>query len=90
MLATERYNKSEPVNLGAGFEISIKDLINLIVEFSGFKGKIIWDTSKPDGQPRRCLDTEKAYKEFNFKAKTNFEEGLKKTIEWYREFILKQ
>ena len=86
LLATERYDKSDSVNLGSGFEISIKDLVNLIARLTGFKGKIIWDTSKPDGQPRRCLDTSKAEKEFGFKAKTNFEEGLKKTIDWYRAF----
>ncbi len=83
LLATEKYNKSDPVNLGAGFEISIKDLVELIARLTGFKGKIIWDTSKPDGQPRRCLDTSKAEKEFGFKAKVPFEEGLKKTIDWY-------
>uniref|UniRef100_A0A7C6A9B9 GDP-L-fucose synthase n=1 Tax=candidate division WOR-3 bacterium TaxID=2052148 RepID=A0A7C6A9B9_UNCW3 len=85
ILATEQYDKSEPVNLGAGFEISIKDLVDLIARLTGFKGKIIWDTEKPDGQPRRSLDTQKAFKEFGFKAKTPFEEGLRKTIEWYRE-----
>lgn len=85
LLATEKYNKSDPVNLGSGFEISIKDLVNLIAELTEFKGKIKWDTSKPDGQPRRCLDTSKAEKEFGFKAETNFEEGLKKTIEWYKK-----
>jgi len=85
ILATEKYNKSEPVNLGAGFEISIKDLVKLIVKLTGFKGKIIWDRTKPDGQPRRRLDTQRAYQEFGFKAKTNFEEGLKKTIDWYKE-----
>jgi len=85
LLAAEKYNKSDPVNLGSGVEISIKDLVNLIAGLTGFKGKIVWDTSKPDGQPRRCLDTSKAEKEFGFKAKTNFEEGLKKTIEWYVE-----
>ena len=83
-LATEKYNKSEPVNIGAGFEISIKDLVNLIVKLTGFKGKIIWDKTKPDGQPRRFLSTIKAEKEFGFKARTPFEEGLKKTIEWYK------
>jgi len=83
-LAAERYNKPEPVNLGAGFEISIKNLVELIAELSGFKGKIIWDKTKPDGQPRRCLDTTRAEREFGFKAKTNFEKGLEKTIEWYR------
>lgn len=81
--AAEKYEKSEPVNLGAGFEISIKDLIGLIVRLTGYKGKIVWDASKPDGQPRRCLDTAKAHKEFGFKAKAKFGEGLKKTIEWY-------
>ncbi len=83
LLATERYNKPDPVNLGAGFEISIKDLVELIAKLTGFKGEIIWDTTKPDGQPRRCLDTTKAEKEFGFRAKTDFETGLKKTIEWY-------
>jgi len=87
LLATEKYDKSDPVNLGAGFEISIKDLVELIAKLTGFKGKIIWDTSKPDGQPRRCLDTSKAEKEFGFKAKTDFEEGLRKTIDWYRKNI---
>lgn len=81
--AAERYNKSDPVNLGAGFEISIKDLVELIARLTGFKGKILWDTSKPDGQPRRMLDTSNAEKGFGFKAKTSFEEGLKKTIDWY-------
>ena len=85
VLATEKYNKSEPVNLGAGFEISIKDLAELICELSGFNGKIEWDTSKPDGQPRRRLDTSKAKMEFGFEAKTNFSEGLRRTIEWYRK-----
>ncbi|MDP2279687.1 MAG: GDP-L-fucose synthase [Nitrospirota bacterium] len=89
LLATERYNKPEPVNIGAGFEISIKDLVGLIVKPTGFKGKIIWDKTKPDGQPRRCLDTSKAEKEFGFKAKTSFEEGLKKTIEWYKQVLCK-
>lgn len=88
LLAAEKYNKPDPMNLGAGFEISIKDLAELIVKLTGFKGKIIWDTTKPDGQPRRCLDTTKAEKEFDFKAKTTFEEGLKKTIEWYIRELL--
>jgi len=87
VLATEKYNKSEPVNLGAGFEISIKDLVNLIAKLTGFKGKIIWDTTKPNGQPRRRLDTSKAEKEFGFKAKTKFEDGLKATISWYKNKI---
>ncbi len=84
LLAVEKYDKSEPVNLGSGFEISIKDLVGLIANYTGFKGKIHWDTSKPDGQPRRCLDISKARKEFGFKATTDFKEGLKKTIEWYK------
>jgi GDP-L-fucose synthase len=83
VLAAERYNKSDPLNLGAGFEISIKDLVQLIVKLSGFRGKIIWDNTKPDGQPRRMLDTTKAFEEFDFKAKMPFEEGLRRTIEWY-------
>lgn len=85
LLASERYNKTEPVNLGTGLEISIKDLVGLIVKHAGYKGEVIWDRSKPDGQPRRCLDVSKAEKEFGFKAKINFEEGLKKTIDWYRK-----
>ena len=85
LLAAERYNKSEPVNLGAGFEISIKDLVTLISKLTGFKGKIVWDATKPDGQPRRCLDTTRAKEEFGFVAKTTFEDGLKKTIDWYRK-----
>jgi GDP-L-fucose synthase len=85
VLATDEYNKSDPVNIGAGFEISIRELINLIVELTGFKGKIVWDGTKPDGQPRRMLDTTRALREFGFKAKTDFREGLKKTIDWYVE-----
>ncbi len=83
ILATEKYNKPEPVNLGSGMEISIKDLVELICRLMDFKGEIRWDRSKPDGQPRRCLDTSRAEKEFGFRAKTDFETGLKKTIEWY-------
>ncbi|MDO9465009.1 MAG: GDP-L-fucose synthase [bacterium] len=83
ILAAEKYNKPDPVNIGAGFEISIKNLIALIAELTEFKGKIVWDTSKPDGQPRRKLDVSKARKEFGFAAKTDFKEGLRKTIEWY-------
>jgi GDP-L-fucose synthase len=84
ILATERYNKSDPVNVGTGFEISIRDLVGLIAEITGFTGKIAWDASRPDGQPRRMLDTSKAYEEFGFRAKTGFKEGLQKTIDWYR------
>ena len=83
-LATEKYNKSEPVNIGSGFEISIKNLVKLIVELMDYKGKVAWDKTKPDGQPRRMLDTERARKEFGFTAATGFKEGLMKTIEWYR------
>ena len=85
ILATEKYNKPEPVNIGAGFEIKIKDLVELIAELTGFDGKIAWDTTKPDGQPRRRLDVSKAKREFGFEAKTPFREGLKKTIDLYKE-----
>jgi GDP-L-fucose synthase len=84
IMATEKYNKSEPVNLGAGFEITIKDLADLIKKHTGFEGKVIWDKTKPDGQPRRMLDTTRAQKEFGFSATTSFDEGLKETIEWYK------
>jgi len=83
ILATEKYNKPDPVNIGAGFEIKIKDLVELIAKLTGFKEKIVWDTTKPDGQPRRMLDTSIAKEEFGFRAKTTFEKGLKKTINWY-------
>jgi GDP-L-fucose synthase len=83
LLAAEKYNKSEPVNLGSGMEISIKDLITLIAKLTGFQGKIIWDASKPNGQPRRRLDVTRAEDEFGFKAQVNFEEGLYRTIDWY-------
>lgn len=85
LLATEKYNKEDPVNIGAGFEISIKELAELIAELTGFKGRIVWDSTKPDGQPRRMLDTTRAFQEFGFKARTNFREGLKEAIEWYKE-----
>ncbi len=83
VLAAERYNASEPVNLGSGMEISIRDLVHLIARLVGFQGEILWDRSKPDGQPRRCADTSKAQKLFGFKAHTSFEEGLRSTITWY-------
>ncbi len=82
-LAAERYNKSEPVNLGSAFEISIKDLTETIARLTGFKGEIRWDKTKPNGQPRRKLDTSRAEKEFGFRSKTTFEDGLKETIQWY-------
>ncbi|GJM15331.1 MAG: GDP-L-fucose synthase [Thermodesulfobacteriota bacterium] len=88
VLATEKYDKSDPVNLGSGKEVIIKDLVNMIKDMVGFEGEVVWDTSKPDGQPKRMLDVTKAEKEFDFKAKTDFEEGLYKTISWYRENIL--
>jgi GDP-L-fucose synthase len=84
-MAADAYNKSEPVNIGAGFEISIKELTELIAKLTGFQGKITWDKSKPDGQPRRMLDTTKALKEFMFTAKTNLTTGLIKTIDWYKK-----
>ena len=83
LLAAERYDESEPVNLGSGHEISIKELVNLIARMTGFEGKIVWDTSKPNGQPRRCLDTTRAQEMFGFEAQTSFEEGLTRTIRWY-------
>jgi GDP-L-fucose synthase len=85
LMAAERYDGSEPFNLGSGQEISIKDLANLIASITGYKGNIVWDTSKPNGQPRRALDTSRAEKFFGFKARTPLEEGLKRTIEWYRQ-----
>jgi len=85
VLAVERYDGADPVNIGAGFEISVKKLVELIAELSGFQGQILWDTSKPNGQPRRCLDTSRAWELFGFRAKTDFREGLLRTIQWYRK-----
>ena len=84
-MGTEFYNESEPVNLGTGDEISILNLVTLICELMEFKGEIVWQTDKPNGQPRRRLDTERAKLAFNFTAQVGFEEGLKNTIEWYRQ-----
>ncbi len=84
VLAARGYDGADPVNLGSGEEISIKDLVNLIVKITGFDGKVIWDSSMPDGQPRRCLDTKKA-SAFGFKSKVSFEDGLTETVRWYRE-----
>ena len=84
VLATERYERSDPVNLGAGREITIKDLVHLIAQLTGFRGTIRWDASKPDGQPRRCLDVSRAEREFGFRAETPFEDGLRRTINWYQ------
>ena len=83
VMATERYNGSEPVNIGSGMEISIRDLTQLIAKLTGFSGRIEWDPSKPDGQPRRCLDTSRANEYFGFKAQVPFEKGLKETIDWF-------
>jgi GDP-L-fucose synthase len=85
ILAAEKYNKADPVNLGTGREITIRDLVTVIAQLTNFSGQIVWDTSKPDGQPRRCLDTSRAKMEFGFEAKTSFVLGLQKTIEWYRQ-----
>jgi GDP-L-fucose synthase len=85
VMAAERYQGNDPVNLGAGMEISIKDLADLIAESSGYTGRIAWDTSKPNGQPRRALDTQRAKDYFGFEAAMPFNKGIKKTIEWYRE-----
>jgi GDP-L-fucose synthase len=89
ILAAQCYNKPDPVNIGAGFEISIYNLTHKIAKLIGFKGKIIWDTKKPDGQPRRMLDVSKAKKEFGFVAKVPFDKGLKNEVEWYEKNILK-
>jgi len=85
LLATEHYNGAEPVNIGAGFEITIKELAEKIAKLTGFSGELRWDTSQPDGQPRRRLDVSRAKKYFGFEAKTSFDEGLKATIEWYKK-----
>jgi len=85
LLAAERYNGSEPVNLGSGNEISIKGLANLITRLTGFQGELVWNASKPNGQPRRALDVSRAEQFFGFRAQTPFEEGLRRTIEWYRQ-----
>ena len=87
VLAAERYDGAEPVNLGAGQEISIRDLVDLIAGLSGFTGRITWDASKPDGQPRRRLDTSRAQASFGFVARTPFMEGLRRTVEWYRRLV---
>jgi GDP-L-fucose synthase len=90
LLASERYNGREPVNLGSGNEISIKDLAEKIAAMTGFQGELVWDTSKPNGQPRRALDVSRAEKYFGFRAQTPFEEGLRRTIEWYWENMHKK
>lgn len=85
VMGTQSYSSPEPVNLGTGYEITIKDLIELICDLMGFEGELVWQTDKPNGQPRRCLDTERAKNEFGFVAQTDFREGLKTTIKWYRQ-----
>jgi len=90
VLAAERYNRSEPVNLGAGSEISIKDLAPLIAKLSGFKGELVWNPAFPSGQPRRALDVSRAEREFGFSAAVRFEEGLRRTIDWYEKQVVSQ
>ncbi len=85
VMASETYDGPDPVNIGSGYEISIKELAELIARLTGFEGRLVWDTSKPNGQPRRGLDTSRAEKYFGFKAQVPFEEGLRRTIEWYRQ-----
>ncbi|MCA9998443.1 MAG: NAD-dependent epimerase/dehydratase family protein, partial [Anaerolineales bacterium] len=87
LLASEHYNSSDPVNLGSGFEISIKDLLEKIAALTGFTGRIVWDTSKPNGQPRRALDTSRAADRFGFRATTDFNEGLRETVVWMRRVV---
>jgi len=89
VMATEQYNKPDPVNIGSGKEILIRDLVNLIVEETGYSGAIRWDATKPDGQPRRCLDTSRAEREFGFVARMDFGEGIRRTVAWYREQLEK-
>ncbi len=86
VLASEHYNDPEPVNVGSGVEICIKELVELIAELTGFQGRLAWDPTKPDGQPRRCLDTSRATHAFGFRAQTDFRQGLMRTIDWYRQF----
>jgi GDP-L-fucose synthase len=87
VLALQLYNDPEPVNIGAGYEISIRELTELVAKLTGFEGTIVWDKSKPNGQPRRCLDTSRAMQLFGFRAKTELTEGLRRTIEWYRRSL---
>lgn len=88
LAAAEKYNKSDPVNLGTGKEITISNLVELIAQLTGFKGQIVWDKTRPDGQPKRCLDTSKAKQEFGFEASTDLKIGIEKTICWYKESFL--
>lgn len=88
LLASERYNQDQPVNLGSSYEITIRELVNLIAHLTGFEGDIVWDTDKPNGQPRRKLDVSRAEAYFGFKAQTPFEEGLRRTVAWYEQQLL--
>jgi nucleoside-diphosphate-sugar epimerase len=85
LLAAEHYNQTDPVNLGSGREISIRDLVTIVARLTNFSGEVRWDASQPDGQPRRCLNVEKARRELGFTARTSFEEGLRKTVDWYEQ-----
>src|SRR5262249_43493543 len=85
LLATQKYDGPDPINLGSGYEIAIRDLAELIARMTGFSGAIRWDTAKPNGQPRRCLDVRRAEREFGFRAMTPLEKGLQETIQWYRK-----
>jgi GDP-L-fucose synthase len=85
LLAAERYDRPDPVNLGSGSEVTVRNLVHLICEMAGFRGEVVWDSSQPDGQPRRCLDVTRAESEFSFKAKINLREGLARTIAWFEE-----
>jgi GDP-L-fucose synthase len=84
--ASEKYDQSDPINIGTGREITIHELIMLICELANFKGEILWDTTQPDGQPRRCLDVSKAEKKFGFRAKVGLKEGLQRTIDFYKDY----
>ena len=90
MLAAERFDRSDPVNLGSAFEISIRDLVKIIARQSGFSGRITWDNSKPNGQPRRKLDTSRAERQFGFRARVDFQTGLRQTVAWYREQLVRR
>jgi len=83
LLAAEHYDSSEPVNIGLGFEIAIKELVEKIARLTGFEGYLNWDSTKPNGQPRRRLDTSRAMEQFGFRARTGLDEGLRRTVEWY-------
>ena len=87
LMAAERYDKPDPINLGTGQEISIRELVSMIVRLTKYEGEVLWDHTKPDGQPRRCLDTSRAEKEFGFRARISLEEGIRQTIEYYQSLI---